>query len=136
MLANTLITHFWEFFFVPTEPHTPWYHGQVWGNVVAVLPLAILGAGAFAYHHFVVKGLHDELLRKHDEHSEHLRKIIEALDPETESDSTLDLIADRVDDGTPGGIGVLRERIDELKRAGQAQLPSQRPAQRDPKEKR
>ena len=99
------MTHFWQFFFFP--PHEVWYKGAVWGNVVAVLPLAILGAAGFAYHHVVVKGLHST-------HDEHLKKILDALDPEAQTETQLDQIADRVDETTPGGLGVLDRKLDQL----------------------
>ena len=104
MIANsTLITHWAQFFF--DEPGKVWYEAAVWGNVVAVIPLAILGAIAFFYHRAEVKALHET-------HDRHLRAILNALDPEADSESMLDQIADRVDEKTPGGIQAVLEAIE------------------------
>lgn len=96
------LTHFWHYFFAP--PHEPWYKGNVWGNVVAVLPMAILGAAGFAYHHFALKRLHKA-------HDKHLKQILDALDPETESETQIDRIAELVDDRQPGGVTVVLEEL-------------------------
>jgi heme exporter protein D len=90
-----LTEHFWRFFFAEHGHH--FYEAAVWGNVVAVLPLAILGASGFVYHHTVLK-------RAHESHDAHLKAILAALDPESETDSQLDRIADAVDTTTPGGL--------------------------------
>jgi hypothetical protein len=102
MLAFFL-THWFQYYFVPV--HEVWWKGAVWGNVFAVLPLAVLGAVAFFYHRAEVKALHES-------HDKHLRAILQALDPEAESESMLDQIADRVSEETPGGIRTVLEAIE------------------------
>lgn len=101
--SSTLITHWFQFYFAPANE--VWWRGAVWGNVFAVLPLAILGAIAFFYHRAEVKALHET-------HDRHLRAILNALDPEADSESMLDQIADRVDEKTPGGIQAVLEAIE------------------------
>ena len=106
MLA-IFITHFWHYFFwggpIP-QPVNVWYERAVWGNVVAVLPMAVLGAGGFTYHHFALK-------RMHESHDRHLKRILDALDPETSSETQIDRIADLVDDQKPGGVTVVLEEL-------------------------
>lgn len=41
MHSAFFLTHWWEFFFAPKG--APWYTGNVWGNVVAVIPLGVGG---------------------------------------------------------------------------------------------
>lgn len=99
------ITHFWQYFFFPA--HEVWYRGNVWGNVVAVLPLAILGIIGFTYHHFVLKNLHES-------HDQHLKLIIDALDPETDAETQIDRIAELVDETKPGGVTTVLEAVRNL----------------------
>ncbi len=102
------IDHWFHFFFFggsPPNPSPVWYERAVWGNVVAVLPLAILGGIGFFYHHIVVKRLHST-------HDAHLRQILAALDPESDTETRLDQIADAVDETTPGGIKTVLEAIE------------------------
>lgn len=40
MYSAIFLTHFLEFFFAP--PGVAWYQGNVWGNVVAIIPCGIL----------------------------------------------------------------------------------------------
>ena len=104
---------FLRFFFAPL--HEPWYHGAVWGNVVAVVPLGLMGF-------FWLRSKHIALTEVHAQHNRHLESILAALDPEAESETTLDLIADKVDETTPGGLGTIRERLETIapKRSGKA----------------
>lgn len=116
----TLFTHFWQFFFVPPEPGVPWYHGQVWGNVVAVLPLALLAVAGFFWHKGVMDEAHekiDKLAQAHDKHTEHLKAILDALDPDTDGGiadlhAKLDVIRDALDTHTPGGLKEIVDRLD------------------------
>jgi hypothetical protein len=108
-------------------PHgEAWYHGQVWANVFVLAPLSILGAIGFLWHHSVVKELHrkvnreaaareaahTELMAAHAEHAQHLKKLMDALDPET--DGGISEVVDRLEPGTPSGIGVLNGKLDRL----------------------
>ena len=112
-LWNTDFAHWFHEYFDPY--HAPWYDGLVWGNVFAVLPLAVLGTFGYWVHKWLTKDIekfnheasHNELHRKLD-------SILLQLDPEAESNSQLDVIADRVDENTPGGIGVLLTEIKKL----------------------
>ncbi len=101
-----LTEHFWAFFF--GEPGKHFYEAAVYGNVMAVLPLGVLGAVAFFWHRAEVKALHEI-------HDSHLKAILSALDPEAESESTLDLIADRVDERSPGGLKTILEAVERKK---------------------
>jgi len=110
-LWNTDFVHWWHLYFDPAEK--PWYEGQVWGNVFAVLPLAVLGTIGYWVHKFVAKEHEDidvKLERQHNEHSEHLKKILDALDPETPG--SLANIEDALDPQTPSGIGEILKRLD------------------------
>jgi hypothetical protein len=53
-------------------------------------------------------------MEAHREHNEKLSKILEHLDPEASTDGMLDVIADRVDETTPGGLATVREDIAKL----------------------
>jgi hypothetical protein len=93
-------SYFWEFFFDNTPTQNHFYEAAVWGNVIAILPLAIASIIAFVWHKGIVKQTHkklDALAEKHTEHTEHLKKILDLLDPETD-----------------GGISVVHEKIDRM----------------------
>jgi hypothetical protein len=97
--------HFLQFFFAPKGQ--PWYMGAVWGNVVAVLPLFLVGAAGFTYHHVVLKRLHRA-------HSARLREILDVLDPSTDGGIALlhSELAGYMDPMTHSGIGLVLERLD------------------------
>lgn len=109
MSATLFFTHFWHFFFDPNTPNTAWYQGNVWGNVVAVAPLAILGVLAFWWHHSGVHKKLDAQARLLETHGAHLALIVDALDPET--DGGLTDVLDRLDPTTDGGIKVIVDRL-------------------------
>lgn len=124
MIFGFFLTHFWHYEFAPVGE--PWYHGQVWGNVVAVLPMAVLAAGGLIYHHVVLRRLHAA-------HDRHLKALLDLIDPST--DGGLAIVLDRLDESTPGGLGAVLDRIDELHGdlAGAGVKPSQaEPAHREP----
>ncbi len=148
MIASSL-TDFLRFFFAP--PHAPWWTGAVWGNVVATIPLAIMGGLAFFWHRGVVRELHEKLdaraaeaaaLHKDHkdvlaEHSRHLLLILDALDPGTdggiaEIHSKIEQIADVIDVNTPGGLRVIVDRLDALAPLGQKKPRPRRHPQGDP----
>lgn len=117
-LAVVVITHLWNtdfahWFHEYFDPyHAPWYDGLVWGNVFAVLPLAVLGTFGYWVHKWITKDIEEfDAKKAHDEHSKHLRAILDALDPEVESDTTLDYIAAQVNEETPGGLKTIRDEI-------------------------
>lgn len=83
--------------------HTYW--PEVRGNVYAVLP-----CGLVAY--LWLRAKHLERMAAHASHDEKLEKILAHLDPEAETDGLLDLIADRTDETTPGGIGAVLTALD------------------------
>lgn len=74
------------------------YWPEVRGNVYAIVPCALLGF-------FWLRSKHLALARAHRAHSAQLKLILQHLDPEAATDGLLDLIADRVDHTTPGGVG-------------------------------
>jgi hypothetical protein len=112
-LWNTDFVHWWHLYFFPVGK--PWYEGLVWGNVFAVLPLALGGTIGYWIHKWVTKDIKEfDAKRAHDEHSKHLRAILDALDPDVASGSQLDIIADRVDETTPNGLGTIRDEIRRL----------------------
>jgi hypothetical protein len=119
-LWNTDFLHWWHLYFFPVGK--PWYEGLVWGNVFAVLPLALLGTITYWIHKWITKDIEEfDAKKAHDEHSKHLRAILDALDPDVAGDTTLDYIAAQVNEETPGGLKTLRDDIKELR----GQRPSQ-----------
>lgn len=109
IIAFTLL-HLLQYMYLPT--HEVWYHGAVWSNVFVLAPLAVLGGIGYWVHKWITSDIKKfDAEKAHDEHTKHLRTILNALDPEVESDTVLDTIADRVDETTPGGIGTLRAEI-------------------------
>ena len=80
------------------------YWPEVRGNVYAVLPCALLGF-------FWLRAKHRALTAAHRAHSAQLKLILQHLDPEAATDGLLDLIADRVDEKTPGGVTAILEAI-------------------------
>lgn len=115
-LWNTDFQHWWGLYFDP--PHAPWYTGQVWGNIFAILPAAILGYMGYWIHKVISSDVKKfDARAAHDAHMRHLQAIVDALDPAVASDSVLDMIADRVDEETPSGIGTLRDELKKLQEA-------------------
>jgi hypothetical protein len=123
-LWHTDFQNWWNLYFDPANKS--WYEGQVWGNVFAVLPLGILGAiGAaigFWVHKLVTKEHEDldaKLERQHNEHSQHLKDILDALDPKTDGGiadihTKLDEIKNELNPQTEGGLKLLLDRIEQL----------------------
>lgn len=113
MLA-LFFTHWWQYNFAP--PGQPVWMGAAWPNVAAVLPLAVLGVVGWVWHRGAMKELHgkvDALATLHDAHvatlnaqhagnADRLKKILDAVDPET--DGGIGVVLDRLDVSTPGGI--------------------------------
>jgi hypothetical protein len=69
MLAFFL-THFWRFFFAPHG--APFYTGNVWGNVVAVVPCGILAflwaRSSKAATHALLRQHHAEAMEQREAH--------------------------------------------------------------------
>jgi hypothetical protein len=69
MLAFFL-THFWQFFFAP--PAGPWYTGNVYGNVVAVVPCGVLAwlwaRSSKAATHALLRQHHAEAMEQREAH--------------------------------------------------------------------
>lgn len=111
MILALFLTHWWEYNFIPA--HEAWYHGATWPNVFVLLPLSVLGFIGWLWHKGAVDETHkkiDALAKKHDEHAEKLKKVLDALDPET--DGGIQEVMDRLDPETPGGLEVLDTKID------------------------
>lgn len=112
--------HFWRFFFEP--PGKPAWEGAVWGNVVAVLPLAALAFFGWLWHKGAVGELHrklDAAAARADLHAEHMKKVLDLLDPETDGGiadvhRAVAEIRDQLDIGTPGGLHDIAERLDQI----------------------
>ncbi len=118
MIAVIVITHLWntdfqQWWYTYFDPHhAAWYTGEVWGNVWAVIPLGILGTIGYWAHRYLTKDIKKfDAKAAHEAHMKKLQAIVDALDPEAESSSQLDVIADRVNEQTPGGLQVLLEEI-------------------------
>ena len=110
MIVALTVIHLLHYMYFPA--HEVWYHGAVWSNVFVLAPLAVLGTIGYWIHKLITRDVEEfDAKAAHDEHSKHLRAILDALDPDVESDSELDLIADRVDDETPSGLGVLLREL-------------------------
>lgn len=75
------IVDFWKFFFAPDNG--PWFTGNVWGNVVAMIPCGIIGGliGTFwaKSKYWPFKLLHKKLDRLHERHDEHAADIEHVL---------------------------------------------------------
>lgn len=76
------------------------YWQEVRGNVYAIVPCGLV---AFVW----LRAKHAALKDAHAAHSAKLDAILRHLDPEAETDGLLDVIADRVDETTPGGLGAV-----------------------------
>jgi len=110
-LWNTDFKHWWDAYFFG-GPGPAWYLRLVWGNVFAVLPLGLAGFVGYRVHKLATKGREDvdaKLERHHNEHLEHMRKILDALDPDT--DGGLNDIKELLDVHSPGGIGDLPDEL-------------------------
>jgi hypothetical protein len=113
--------HFVHFFFFgPGEP--VWYERAVWGNVAAVLPLAVLALIGWFWHKGAVEEMHrklDAASKKADVHAEHMKKVLDLLDPETDGGiadvhAAIAEVKDALDPDSPGGLQVIAEKIDAL----------------------
>lgn len=110
-LWNTDFVHWWHLYFQPVGK--PWYEGQVWGNVFAVLPLAVLaiptGIAAYIWHKGVVKDLEKEV-EKHKVHSKIMQDLVKVLDPTVEGGALND-IKEALNTHTPGGLTEVLDAI-------------------------
>jgi hypothetical protein len=113
MLATFFFSHAYHFFFQPGHG-SQWYEGNVFGNLVAIIPSGVLLWLYLRSRHLAVLEAHQALRIAHVSHAEKLDKILEHLDPEAATDGMLDVIADRVDLDSPGGLQVLAERLEGL----------------------
>ncbi len=107
-LWQTDFLHAWQFFFNP--PSGPWYTGNVYGNLVAIVPTGLLLFAYIRSRHLAVLESHRVLKIAHIEHAEKLDKLLDALDPQTPG--SLKNIEDALDPTTPSGIGVIIEKLE------------------------
>jgi hypothetical protein len=107
-LWNTDFLHTWQFFFNP--PTGPWYTGNVYGNLVAIIPTGLLLFAYIRSRHLAVIESHKALKAAHVEHAEKLDKLLSKLDPETPG--SLVAIEDMLNPETPTGIGEIIKRLD------------------------
>jgi len=109
--TSTLIAHFIEYMFIGGHGE-PWYHAAIWGNIFVLFVAVPLGWLGLWWHK-------REQAAFHRSHDAKLKKLLEALDPEIESDTQIDHILELVDETTPGGAGTILEEIKKLSgRAG------------------
>lgn len=80
------------------------YWPEVRGNVYAILPCAIVAIWWSRSKHLALRAAQKT-------HAQDLKRILEHLDPEAATDGLLDIIADRTDENTPGGIGAILSRL-------------------------
>jgi hypothetical protein len=111
-LWNADFRHWWEAYFFGGHG-VVWYLRLVWGNVFADIVFFTGAALGYVWHQGVLKEAREETNRriaKHqDIHTEHLKKILDALDPAT--DGGLADIKDALDPTTPSGIGVILKEL-------------------------
>lgn len=118
---------FERYYFTPLGKS--WWEGAVWGNVLAIWPSApvivLLGAVAYYMHKRAVAPLHEKLdalteahvqaqkdqVEHHEKLDRHLAALADALDPGTDSETQLDVIADRTNEATPGGLGTIHAEL-------------------------
>jgi hypothetical protein len=112
-LWNTDFRHWWEAYFFGGHG-VVWYLRLVWGNVFADIVFFAGAALGYIWHQGILKKAHEEAnarIAKHqDIHTEHLKKILDALDPETPG--SLVAIEDMLNPKTPTGIGEIIKRLD------------------------
>jgi hypothetical protein len=113
MLA-LFLSHAFEFFFQPGHG-AQWYTGNVYGNLVAIVPTGLLLFAYIRSRHLAVMESHRALKAAHIDHAEKLDKLLDKLDPAT--DGGLADIKDALDPTTPSGIGVLLDRIEDLSKS-------------------
>jgi hypothetical protein len=118
MLA-LFFTHAYTFFFQPGGG-AQWYTGNVYGNLVAIVPTGLLLSLYLRSRHLAVLAAHEELKLAHVEHAAKLDKLLAHMDPDTPGPITD--VLDRLDPVSPGGIAVLDGKLDRLvtKRSGKA----------------
>ena len=90
MVYQASLAHFWHFFFAPTGQ--PWYQGNVYGNIVALVPCAFLG-GFFGWlwsktKYWPLNLIHaklDSLHERHDTHDRRLHELAQSMHALTDS---------------------------------------------------
>jgi hypothetical protein len=118
MLATFFLSHAWWFFFDPRGAE--WYEGNVYGNLVAIVPTGLIFFLYLRSRHLAVIAAHEEMKAAHVEHAEKLDKLLDKLDPSSDGGiadvhAAIAEVKDALDPVTPGGLHVVVERLDDLK---------------------
>ena len=111
MLAVFFLTHAYRFFFAPGGG-AQWYTGNVYGNLVAIIPTGLLLFLYLRSRHLAVLAAHEELKAAHVQHSAKLDRLLDKMD--TDSQGGIADVLDRLDPVTPGGLRIVADRIDTL----------------------
>jgi hypothetical protein len=109
MLAAFFLTHAWHFFFQPGGG-AQWYTGNVYGNLVAIVPTGLIFFLYLRSRHLAVLAAHEELKLAHVEHAAKLDKLLDHFDPDTPGPMTD--VLDRLDLHTPGGVTDLLKALE------------------------
>ena len=110
MLA-TFVSHAWHFFFQPGHG-SQWYEGNVYGNLVAIVPSGVLLWLYLRSRHLAILTAHAELKAAHVDHAEKLDKLLNKLDPDTRGGITD--VLNRLEVSTPGGIQLLDAKVERI----------------------
>jgi hypothetical protein len=118
MIALVFFAHAYWFFFDPGAGHQ-WYEGNVYGNLVAIVPTGLILFFYIRSRHIAVMESHKALAKAHNEHAEKLAQVLDKLDPATDGGIAdvhlaLAVLKDDLDPATPGGIGVLAADLAKL----------------------
>jgi hypothetical protein len=116
MIASFLPVHAYEFFFQPGGG-AQWYTGNVYGNLVAIVPTGILLWLYLRSRHLAVLEAHEALRVAHVSHAEKLDKLLDRFDPATdggiaEVHKAIAGVRDQLDVDTPGGLHEIAARLD------------------------
>jgi hypothetical protein len=111
ILATVFFAHAWWFFFDPGHG-AQWYEGNVYGNLVAIIPTGVLLFLYLRSRHLAVVAAHQELKKAHDEHARKLDLVLKHFDPEGQG--SIAQVLDALDPVSPGGLQVIAEKIDAL----------------------
>lgn len=111
MFAVIFFAHAYWFFFDPGHG-AQWYEGNVYGNLVAIVPTGLILFFYIRSRHLAVMESHRALKAAHIEHAAKLDKLLDHLDPETPG--PINEVLDRLDPETPGGLQVVAASIKTL----------------------
>jgi len=108
MIAVVFFYHAYQFFFQPGGG-AQWYTGNVYGNLVAIVPTGLIFFLYLRSRHLAVLAAHAELKAAHVDHAAKLDRLLDHLDPDTPG--PMADVLDRLEPSTPSGIGVVLKEI-------------------------